>query len=440
MEYTGKKLIGNVTWSMVSKIYSMLISLVVGALSARYLGPSNYGVLNYGTSLISFFSTVSALGFASTLPVEMVRDKKNEGKIIGSAVVFRFVTSIICFIGIFLLLEILEPNNKLIQVVTMLQAISVVLNTYEIFLYWFQMRLQMKMVTIASMIALTVTAIWRVTLLAKQASVEFFALSNSISALVTGICILFFFWKSKDRPRLSFEFQEGKQLLLSSYHFVISGLAVTLYSQLDRIMLGKIVSSESVGFYSAAMNIAIMWEFVPLALINTARPAIADLKVKNERDYQEKYKLLLLAITIMGICVSVGFMIFGKLIIYILYGESYDPAVPALWILIWATSFSMIGTARVIWLVAENKNQYEKYCVIIGAIVNVILNALFIPRWGIVGASITTLISQFIVACITPYFFKDIRLFMKLYLESFSCFPELLNISKKYLRTVIRKK
>lgn len=183
---------------------------MVGSLSARYLGPSNYGLLNYGTSLISFFNTVSTLGFASTLAVEMVMDRDHTGKILGSAVVFRFITSVLSYIGIFLLVQILEPHNQLLKVVTMLQAIAVILNTYEVFLYWFQMRLEMRMVTIASMIALTVTAIWRITLLAKQASIQFFALSNSITALVTGGCILCFFLNQKKDQHYPLIFNKAK--------------------------------------------------------------------------------------------------------------------------------------------------------------------------------------------------------------------------------------
>ena len=80
----------------------------------------------------------------------------------------------------------LEPDNKILQVITALQAISVILNTYEILLYWFQMQLQMKFVTIASMVALTVTGIWRISLLALNSTVEFFALSNSVTALICG--------------------------------------------------------------------------------------------------------------------------------------------------------------------------------------------------------------------------------------------------------------
>lgn len=266
MEYTKKKLIGNTSWMMINRIYSMLISLVVGAISARYLGPANYGLLNYGTSIISFFTTISSLGLASTLVVELVRKEKRRGEILGTAIVFRFFASIISFLAIYVIVLFLEPNNTQLMIVTMLQAISVILNTHEVLLYWFQMRLEMQKVTIASMIALTVTAVWRIVLLIEKASVEFFALSNSISAFITCICVAAFFFSSKSAPKLSYNRKTGTSLIKSSYHFIISGLAVNLYTQLDRIMLGKTVSAEAVGYYTAAMTIANLWVFVPQAI------------------------------------------------------------------------------------------------------------------------------------------------------------------------------
>lgn len=439
MEYSKKKFICNTTWMMANKIYSMLISLVVGALSARYLGPSNYGLLNYGTSIIAFFTTISGLGFASTLVVEMVQNQEKCGKILGTAAVFRLVTSLASFGVIFFVVIILEPTNKELHVVTMLQAIVVILNTYDVFLYWFQMRLEMRMVTIASIIALTVTAVWRIILLMHRATVEFFALSNSISALVSGICVLMFFFRSKYHPKLDLDAKLGVKMVSESYHFIISGVAVTLYTQLDRIMLGKIVSSEAVGYYSAAMTIATMWEFVPQAIVNSARPVLAEMKKKSEEEFLRKYKILLLAINVMGLLVGLAILLFGRLAILILYGRSYELASAALMILVWSTSFSMIGTARSIWIVTEGKNKYAKYYVLIGAVVNSILNAIVIPIWGITGASVTTLISQIVVAIIAPYLFKETRGFCKIYWDSFGCFSELIQLGKQTFSRLLKK-
>lgn len=422
-----KKLISNSFWMMASKIYSMLISLIVGSLSARYLGPSNYGVLNYGTAIISFFTTVSSLGLSFTLVVEMVKKPNKVGSYLGTALFMRFIIAMVSFFGIIGIVVVLEPNNGLLQIVTALQAISVILNSYEILLYWFQQHLQMKFVTIASMVALTITGIWRILLLVFNASIEFFALSNSVTALVCGGIVAIIFFK-KDHPKLIINLKDGIYLLKGSYHFIISGLAVTLYSQLDRIMLGKLLSSEMVGYYSAAMVIATMWQFVPNALINSARPVITDLKQKNEVEYLSKYKLLLLSINVLGLAVSIGFMILGGVCVQILYGLSYDPATAPLKILIWSTSFAMIGTARVIWLVNEGIGEYEKYFTIMGSVVNVVLNALFIPIWGITGAALTTLISQLFVAIVAPLIFKKSKVFVKIYFDSFKEIKSLIRI------------
>ena len=125
-ENLRKNLISNSFWMMFSKIYSMIISLVVGSLSARYLGPSNYGLLNYGTAIISFFTTVSSLGLSFTLVVEMVKKNEKTGSYLGTALIMRFCAAIISFLGIILIVAILEPQNKLLQIVTALQALSVI--------------------------------------------------------------------------------------------------------------------------------------------------------------------------------------------------------------------------------------------------------------------------------------------------------------------------
>lgn len=429
----AKKFIGNTGWMMFKNIYSMLISLIVGSLSARYLGPSNFGLLNYGSSIISFFTTVSKLGMDSVVVGEMVRNPEKENSYLGSALIMRFVTSVLSFFAIWGIVVVLEPDNRLLQIVTVLQAIAIVFQSSEVLYFWFQARLKMKYVTLAAIAALTVTGGWRILLLANRASVQWFALSASISALVCGAFVAFFFL-TKARAKLSFHFSDASYIIKNSYHFIINGLAVTLYTQLDRIMLGKVVSEEAVGFYSAASALAVMWEFVPNAIINSASPLLIREYDKDKESFEKKYKLLLMGIMALGVAVGVGFTVFSKLVIFILYGKEYYPAIPALSILIWSTSFAMIGTARGIWIIAGRKNRYVKYYTLIGAVVNIVLNYLAIPIWGIIGASFTTLLSQIVVSLIAPLFFKETRKFVVIYFQSFKLIPEAVNIVKERIR------
>lgn len=430
-----KRFVGNTGWMMFRNIYSMLVSLIVGSLSARFLGPSNYGLLTYGSSIISFFTTVSRLGMDSVVVAELVRNPKKENVYLGTAFGMRFVTSILSFLAIWGFVIVLEPDDTLLQLVTLLQATAIIFQSTEVFYYRFEAKMEMKYVTLASMAALTVTSVWRIALLAGQAGVQWFAMSASISALVCGICIGISFVK-KARLRLKFVWQEGKRILGKSYHFIISGLAVTLYTQLDRIMLGKMVDDTAVGLYGAASTLAVMWEFVPSSIMNSANPILLKLHEEDKEKFITRYQMLLMGITGLGVLVGTGFTVFAKLIIFILYGEEYYGAIPALSILIWATSFSMIGTARGIWVIAENKNKYPKYFTLMGAVINATLNALVIPKWGFVGASFTTLISEIFVSLVAPLCFSETREFSRIYFGGFKKIPLFL----QYMRENILKR
>lgn len=93
-------------------------------------------------------------------------------------------------------------------------------------------------------------------------------------------------------------------------------------------------------------------------------------------------------------------------------------AVPVLKLLIWSTTFAMIGVARNIWSVAEDKNQYSKNYTICGGIFNLVFNAVTIPVWGIFGAAVSTLGAQIVVALLSPMLWKDTRPFVTLYVGS----------------------
>lgn len=426
MKITGtvKKVLGNSGWMIGQQVYFMILSLVIGSLSARYLGPSNYGLINYGASLISFFTIISKLGLDGVIINEMIKSPKKQGDYLGVALVMRLVTSIISLFAIVIVVRIIEPNNDMLYVITLLQSFAIILQSYEVFTYWFQLNLKMKYVSIAMMIAQTVAGILRIGLLVIGASVYWFALSTSIQYIFSAVVVILFFRREKEKNlKLHCSIRDGKALLCKSYHFIISGLAITLYMQIDKIMIGKIISNEAVGIYTAATTIAALWEFVPTALVNSARPVIIKKYETNHDEYLKRFQQLLLIVSLMSIFVSVGMMLLGKIAVRILYGIQYIEATAPLYILIWSTGFAMIGTVRSIWIVAEGYNKYSKYYILIGAAVNMILNIVLISVWGITGAAIATLISQFVVALIAPLFFSKTRAFVKIYFNAYKQIP-----------------
>lgn len=425
----NSKVAKNSMWIIADRIFQMIISLIIGSLTARYLGPTNYGIINYGASIIALFLSIAKLGLENIIIKEYVDNRNKNGEIIGTAMILRLCASFISILLIFILITILRPNEKIIIIVTMLQSLSLIFQSYEIIDYWFQSNLQSKYTSIAKSIAYTIVAIYKVILLLFRKPVEWFALATTLDYFIIFI-FLYIVYKKKSTQKLFFSKRILKGLLSKSYHFIISGMFVTLYTQIDKIMIGEFLDSSQVGLYSAAVTICALWGFIPEALINSLRPVIYELKSKSEKEYANKLKLLYFIVFWLGIVFATIVSIFSKIIINILYGSAYISAQTALIIAVWYTAFAYLGSARNIWFISENKIKYSKKCVIFGALSNLILNYILIPKYGINGAAVATLISQIIVALIAPLFYKEIRVSTKIMLESIFLKNKLLKIKK----------
>ncbi len=411
------RFIGNTNWLIFQNIYSMGLSLVVGALSARYLGPSNYGLIGYGASLVNLFTSISQLGIDNVLINEMMKHPQEKGRVMGTALCMRGFSAVVSLVCAMVLVILIEPGNYVLWFITGIQAFAIALRAYELLNEWFLSKMKSKYYVIANMCGQTVVGVWKILLLIAQASVVWFAASTTIQALVCGSIVITLFLMMRDF-KLGFCWQYAKDIFSRSKHYVFAGIAISLYTQMDKVMLGRMMGQTEVGIYTAAMTIAMLWEFIPTAIFNSSRTMILEAKAKSEKEYEDRLKLLFFGISVLGILVGIVVQIFGRLAVLLLYGQKFISAAPVLKLLIWSTSFAMIGLARNVWSVAEDKNEYSKYYPICGAVCNLIFNALAIPVWGVFGAALGTLLAQIVVALIAPLFWKGTRPFVRIYLES----------------------
>lgn len=413
----GNKFFSNIIWDMGGKIFQMLLTLIVGMLTARYLGPSNYGIIGETASYVSFFSVICQLGFTSTMVKELMDGKDKEGEILGTTIFFRICTSLISSLAITCLLYVLKDGDKIIVRVAFLQSLSLIFQSFEMIHYWYQSRLETQVSVKIQSFAYVIMAIYKVLILALGKSVEWFAFSTALEAAMVAISLVWTYRKGSG-GKLSVSISAGKEILKRSYHFILSGLMATIYGEMDKIMLGEMLSETAVGFYTAATKVSTMWSFVLMSLINSSRPVIIASKNKSNDLYVKQNKRLYAAIIWIGIAAGLGITFLGKWIIYVMYGEAYLPATSSLQISAWYTMFAMLGTARGIWIVCENKAKYVKYYLGLGSILNVVLNYLLIPQFGPGGAAAATLITQIFTAVLAPIIFKETRIYTKYVFEA----------------------
>lgn len=404
----NKRIVSNAGWLIGGKIGQMMISFIVGLLTARYLGPSNYGLINYAAAYTTFFAAFCTLGINSVLVKEFIDCPQKEGKIIGTSLVLRGVSSFLSAIIIVLIVMFVDAGEKTTISIVALYSVGMIFHIFEIINYWFQSKLQSKITAIISFVAYVLTACYKVYLLVNEKSVAYFAFATSIDYICVGVLLLLAY-KRYNGDKICFSWVYGKQLLRKSYHFILPSLMVAIYSQTDKIMLKQMLGATETGYYSTAVYICSVWCFVLSAIIDSIYPSIMQANNISENLFVKRNKQLYAIVFYVSFFVSIMFLLFGDILIEILYGKEYIPAAIPLKIATWYTAFSYLGVARNAWIVCKDRQKYLIYVYTAAAISNVVLNYIFIPVLGTSGAALASLIAQIITTMIVPFFIKELK-------------------------------
>lgn len=412
------KVFTNMRWLVSGRILQMAIALVINMITARYLGVNNYGIINYVASYVSFFTPICTLGLESIIIKELVDKPDCQGNTLGTAMGMRIVSSIFSMVAILIFLFFVDNGNTMILGVAFVQSMILIFNTADLFEFWYQSRLESKISVTVRTIGYLITAVYKIAILFFQKSIYWFAFSNTLDMIIAFI-LLQIVYKKSGGQKLKYDFIHGKKMLKISYNFIISGLMVAIYAQMDKIMLGQMLDTYTVGLYSVGIYICSLWNFIPESVIASLRPEIMKAKKSNEDLYQKKLKQMYALIIWISILYAVFVCLFSKYIILILYGKDFLGAKAPLMIAVWYCGFSLVGSARDVWIICEGHQKYSKWFALIGAVTNLVLNFLLIPKIGMIGAAIATLVTQIMTGFGVTLLFKNTRENNKYLIEAF---------------------
>ena len=392
MGIRGNQIVKNASWIIVCRVFQSLISFVIGMISARYLGPSNYGLINYASSIIAFVVPIAQLGLRNVLVEEIISHPEREGKTLGTSLVMSSCMSLLCIAGCLAFVSIVNAGETDTLIVCALYSISLIFQMTEMIQYWYQAKLLSKYTSITSLIAYVVVSLYKVFLLVTRKGIYWFSVTAAFDYLI-----------------ISFSFAIGKQLFARSRYYIVSGMMVTAFSQTDKIMIKTMIDDSANGYYSAATTCAAMTGFVFSALIDSMRPVIFESNKISEERFEKNMARLYSLIIYMGLVQSVALTLLADPIISVLYGKDYLPSIPLLQIITWYSAFSYMGSVRNIWMLAKEKQRYLWIINLLGAALNVAGNFALIPVLGASGAAIASVATQFFTNFILCLIFKPIK-------------------------------
>jgi O-antigen/teichoic acid export membrane protein len=393
-----KKYFKNTSWIFFAKLISMGVSFFTIAFVARYLGPENYGKLSYAQSFVSLFSVIAALGIDRIVFRDLIAHPEKESEILGTAFVLKAVFGVLAVITTVSAAYLLNTDpilNWLIALITL----TFIFQPFSTLSHYFNAKVQSKYVAyITIMVAFLIPAL-KLLVIYLDKGILYFAALIAFEAFFIGLVYVFFYIHiaRKNLRAWSFSREVFWNFLSRSWPLLLSSLSGYIYGRIDQVMIHHFIDSSAVGFYDIAVRLTNFLSYTPGIIIGSLIPAIINARSRSSDESHARFRALtFLTLSIAVVGAGIIFM-FAPALVSLIFGSEYGQTAIILRIYVWST----IGSIGIVlieqYFIAENSSVRFLFFSVFGMLLNVTLNFIFIPMFGIKGAASATLITMGLV-------------------------------------------
>lgn len=396
----------NLILNVVKTICTMCFPIITFPYISRVIRATNYGKVNFSSSIISYFSLIAALGITTYAIREGAKLRNNRNEFNKFACEIFTINLLMSIISYVLLIIVYSYWSKLHNYTNLIiiQSTIIIFNTlgvewiYSIYENYFYITIRSIVVQVISLLMLFIFV--------KNEKDYIIYAGIIVFANVGANLFNFIYAKKYCDLRVTKDIKLRKHLKPMIILF-FSNLTITLYANFDITILGVFCNDFIIGIYGIAVKIYLIIKQLIFAAITVTLPRLSYYKTNSASQYSELLKILKKVIVYFTLPITVGVIILSKEIIILLSGTEYISSYISLSILsiafipsIFATIY---GNGVLLLNNAENKILIST---LIGGIINVILNIILIPIFSEKAAATTTVISEIIVAILNISFSK----------------------------------
>jgi O-antigen/teichoic acid export membrane protein len=412
----GRAILANTAYLGLARVTQLFVGFTIGVSVARYLGPSSAGSLAYAVSFAALLSSAAALGLDTIVVRELAANEPGSAateEILSSAFFLRMLASPATFI-IIVIASLLVDQDDRTRLLTVIVASGVLFQPLSIIDLYFQSLVKSKYVVYSQLAALAVASVARVTLIQVRAPLVVFAMVTALETALS-MCGLVYVYR-RHRGNLT-TLRPSKKLawMLMTYAWplALTGIFTSIYINVDRVLIKHLMDNASAGKYAVVVSIATALYFVPIAFGQSFFPTLVEARRDSElyhQRLQQAFDVLLWS----AIFVALPVTLIAEPLMRLLYGAPYEGSGAALAILIWSAVFTFLGLVTSYWLVAENLQRVYPVRILASLCTCVVLDLVLIPRWGIRGAAVATVVAQFCSSTVVYAFNQKTRLMIRM--------------------------
>lgn len=418
---TKKTITKNYIYNLTYQILVLILPLITAPYVSRVLGAENIGIYSYTISIATYFILFGSLGVALYGQRQIAYEQKKGKKLsktFWEIVILRFITmaiSMIIFYFIFV-------NGKQYQVYYKILLLELLANCLDIS-WFFQGLEEFKKTVTRNIIVKLISVICIFTFVKTSSDLKIYFWIYVLSTLIGNLSL--WAYLPKYLRKIKVKQLNIVQHIKPTIGLFIPQIAIQVYTVLDKTMIGAIISDKSeVGFYEQSQKIIKMLLTVITSLGTVMLPRIANTFASGDKEKVTNYmKRSFNMVFLLAFPMIFGVIAVSKSFVPVFFGQGYDKV--AILMSVISPILLLIGLSNVTgtqYLLPTKRQKEYTTSVVFGAIVNFIMNAILIGKFGAIGASIGTVLAELTVTLIQIYFVR----------KDFN-FKEVFKISKNYL-------
>ncbi|QHS55573.1 flippase [Mucilaginibacter sp. 14171R-50] len=392
-----EKYFKNTGWLLIARVGSMIVKFLINSvLLSRYLSTEQFGVLNYPMAIVTFTMAIAALGLDGFITRELLTHPERKNALLGTAFWLRLAAGILTLplvYGVYTLLSLAKPLETPFSYVLIVACTSVV-QSVNIIDSFFQSRVQGKSIMLVQVSGNIASAVIKLLFIVLQLPLIWFVYSLVLDTALLAVGYIILYRQNGERiSNWTYDKRITGYLLRHSWPLAFSAILVTVYMKIDQVMIPMYENASQLGIYNTAASLSENWYFIPVAIVTSIFPAIMHARKTEIERYYKRLQNLYDLMVVLSLGIAIVMSLGSNLIYHLLYKPAYWPGAPVLAVHVWAGVFVFLGSASGQYLIAEGYFKLSMLRTGVGAIINIILNLFFIPRYGIIGAAYATLIA-----------------------------------------------
>lgn len=362
---------------------------------ARYLGAEGFGILSFALAFTAIFGVITDFGLNQLATREIARNNSLTPKYLGNVATLKIILGAIAFGLIALTINLMHYPEQT-KTIVYLTALFIVFNAFCVTFYAiFQAHERMEFVTLGRVLNAIMLLAGGIFAVVLHMSLPAFALVYFVTSSITlAFDIAISIWKF-EKPRLEIDLAFWKRTLTEAWPFGLSTVFTSIYFWIGSVMLSVMKGDEVVGWFNAAYRLVFSLAIVPTVYFTAVFPVMSkyyvtsrdSLIIINERSM--KYMLIL------AIPIAVGTSLLADKLIRIIFGSGYENSIIALQLLVWAVAFVFVSSGFARLFESSNRQMLVTSVAAGCALLNVLLNLVLIPKFSYIGASVTTIVTEF---------------------------------------------